>query len=444
MEPRPDPDQPGPGGLHPSTHTGDEMADPETITNADDGRPRPPADPLNPSTPPASPRASAPLLPPSIGGESVLPGSGLTGGVENNLEDARHDHDPATRPEDEIEFGVGPVIGSVQPAEIDVLPDAAPGSRDGSLTGGASGGKMRIGDRIFSGLAMGAGGVIVLLVALIALFLLLQAVPAIKNDKANFLLSRNWNVSPGDLDFGVLQLLWTTVVVSMIAMLLAVPVAIGIALFITHYAPRAIARPVAYIVDLLAAIPSIVYGIWGIGVLAPHLKPVQQALYHLGIGIFSDKHVLTGSIFDGSIVLAVMILPIVTAISRDVFERTPRYNIEAALALGATKWEMIRMAVLPFGRPGVISASMLGLGRALGETIAIALILSAPGNGAPFSWSIFAGGETFASKIANNAAEFDDPKSTGAYIAAGLVLFVLTFIVNAIARAIVNRRKEFA
>ena len=107
---------------------------------------------------------------------------------------------------------------------------------------------------------------------------------------------------------------------------------------------------------------------------------MQRGLYHLGIGIFSNDHVLTGSIFDGSIVLAVMILPIITAISRDVFERTPRYNIEAALALGATRWEMIRLAVLPFGRPGVISASMLGLGRALGETIAISLILSAPGD----------------------------------------------------------------
>ena len=136
-----------------------------------------------------------------------------------------------------------------------------------------------------------------------------------------------------------------------------------------------------------------------------------------------------------------MILPIVTAISRDVFERTPRANIEAALALGATKWEMIRMAVLPYGRPGVVSGSMLGLGRALGETIAVYLILSTVGG--PFNFSIFTGGETFASKIANGASEFNNPASTGAYIAAGLVLFVLTFVVNAAARAIVNRKKDF-
>jgi phosphate transport system permease protein len=135
-----------------------------------------------------------------------------------------------------------------------------------------------------------------------------------------------------------------------------------------------------------------------------------------------------------------MILPIITAISRDVFERTPTANKEAALALGATRWEMIRMAVIPYGRAGVVSGSMLGLGRALGETIAVYLILSKVSH---FSWSLFSGGETFASKIANNAAEFSSARSTGAYIAAGLVLFVLTFVVNAIARSIVNRRKDF-
>ncbi len=201
-------------------------------------------------------------------------------------------------------------------------------------------------------------------------------------------------------------------VVSLIAMLLAVPVAIGIALFITQYAPKQLARPVAYIVDLLAAIPSIVYGIWGIGVLAPKLAGVQTcAVPPQRIPLFANRNVPTGSIFDGSIVLAMMILPIITAIRRDVFERTPRTNIEAAWALGATRWEMIRLAVLPYGRPGVISGSMLGLGRALGETIAISLILSAPATGSPSRVSIFTGGETFASKIANNAAEFNDPKS---------------------------------
>jgi phosphate transport system permease protein len=140
-----------------------------------------------------------------------------------------------------------------------------------------------------------------------------------------------------------------------------------------------------------------------------------------------------------SIVLAIMILPIITAISRDVFEQTPHDHIEAAWALGATRWEMIRTAVLPYGRSGVVSASMLGLGRALGETIAVMIILSTPAPGETFNPSIFAGGETFASKIANAASEFDTPSKTGAYIAAGLVLFVITFVVNAIARTIADR-----
>jgi phosphate transport system permease protein len=380
------------------------------------------------------------LPPPSIAGESIVAAPMKADGADSGPDIMGVDEAP---PGSHIEFGTPPVIGSSQPTAIDTLPDAPPVAGSGSLSGGAGSGKVRIGDRIFSSLAIASGGLIIALVALIAIFLLIQAVPAIADDKANFLLSRHWNISGSVLDFGVLTLLWTTVVVSLIAMLIAVPISIGIALFISFYAPKSMARPVAYIIDLLAAIPSIVYGIWGIAILAPHLTGLQRVLYHLGIGVFSDNKVLTGSIFDGSIVLAVMILPIITAISRDVFERTPRYNIEAAWALGATRWEMIRLAVLPFGRPGVISASMLGLGRALGETIAISLILSAPASGAPFSWSIFSGGETFASKIANNAAEFGDPKSTGAYIAAGLVLFVLTFIVNAAARAIVNRRKDF-
>jgi phosphate transport system permease protein len=343
-----------------------------------------------------------------------------------------------------VEFHAPPVIGSSQPEAISTSGDGAPVFGAGSSIARGSG-KTRIGDRLFLALASGSGMFVVILVILVGVFLVWQAVPAIKNDQANFLLSRQWDVNGDVLQFGVAGLLWTTVVVSVIAMIIAVPIAIGIALFMTQYAPRRLARPIAYIIDLLAAIPSIIYGIWGITVLAPHLEGIQRALYHLGrFPIFKDQGFVTGSIFDGGVVLAIMVLPIVTAISRDVFERTPRENIEAAWALGATRWEMIRLSVLPYGRPGVVSAVMLGLGRALGETIAIALILSAPSSSAPFNFSIFNGGETFASKIANNAAEFGDPKSTGAYIAAGLVLFVLTFIVNAAARSVVNRRKEFS
>jgi phosphate transport system permease protein len=353
----------------------------------------------------------------------------------------------ADGPAEQPRFEQPPVlVGSSQPLAVSVLEDAPPvlGAGMGTVGGG---GKSRLGDKLFRGLAQGASGVVIALVALVAIFLVIKAWPALRADKANFLFSRDWSTDTSVLKFGIVDLLWGTIAVSILAMVLALPISLGIALFITQYAPKRLSTAVAFVVDLLAAIPSIIYGIWGIYVLAPKLNPVQTALYHLGwIPFFKNKNVpaATGTIFVGGIVLAIMILPIMTAISRDVFARTPRHNVEAAWALGATRWEMVRLAVLPFGRPGVISGAMLGLGRALGETVAMYLILAKPATGAPFTPSIFNGGETFASKIANNAAEFEDPKSAGAYIAAGLVLFVLTFIVNATARAIVNRRKEFS
>jgi phosphate transport system permease protein len=338
-----------------------------------------------------------------------------------------------------------PVIGSSQPAALGLV-DLEPVFGAGTPVLGGSTGRSRRGDRVFAGLASGAGLLIVTLIALVAAFLLIRALPAIFGDKSNFLTSRTWDVSGSTLNFGVLPLLWVTVLISLVAMVFAVPVAVGIALFISQYAPRNVARPVAYIIDLLAAIPSIIYGIWGIAVLAPAIQPVADFLSRRAgwLPLFKDYNVRGGTIFTGGVVLAVMILPIITAVCRDVFQRTPQANIEAAWALGATRWEMIRLTVLPYGRPGLISGAMLGLGRALGETIAISLILSKVSDAGAFSFSIFNGGETFASKIANNASEFNSPKQTGAYIVAGLVLFVLTFAVNATARSVVSRRKEFS
>ena len=331
------------------------------------------------------------------------------------------------------------IVGSSQPLAVGTLEDSPPVFGAGSS--GVSGGRGRIGDRIFGVLTAGSGVFVIALVTLVGVFLLIQAIPAIAKDKSNF-FGHDWTINPNDYHFGILGLLEATVFAAAIGMIIAVPIAIGIALFMTQYAPKRLVTPIAYVIDLLAAIPSIVYGIWGFTILSPKLEPVQRFLYHFGaFPIFKDKGFITGTIFDGGVVLAVMILPIVTAISRDVFARTPRHNVEAAWALGATRWEVIRLAVLPYGRPGVVSGAMLGLGRALGETIAISLILSAPAPGAKLNVSIFSGGETFASKIANGAAEFgNDP---GPYIAAGLVLFLLTFAVNAGARAIVNRRREF-
>lgn len=297
----------------------------------------------------------------------------------------------------------------------------------------------RSGDRIFRGASLGASLLIIAIVVFVGVFLIWLAAPSLAADKVNFLTSREWSVDdPNNLRFGIVDLLWTTVLSSVVAMVIAVPISIGVALFITQYAPKRISGPLAFVVDLLAAVPSIVFGLWGMIELAPRMAPVSDFLEDkLGfIPIFAPGVSGGSTVLTASVVLAIMIVPIVTAISRDVFNQTPTDHMEAALALGATRWEKIRLTVLPYGRSGVVSAAMLGLGRALGETIAVMIIISVPADGEPFNPSLLAGGETFASKIANAAAEFDSPEKTGAFIAAGLVLFVVTFAVNAIARLI--------
>jgi phosphate transport system permease protein len=334
-----------------------------------------------------------------------------------------------------------PPVPRVRPAP----PPAAPAAPETAEEGGRRGVKLakisRRGDRVFSGFAGGSGVLIVALVAFVGIFLIVIAAPSLAANTADFFTSREWTVSGDTLAFGIAGLLWTTVLSAALAMVIAVPIAIGVALCITQYVPRRLSNGLAFVVDLLAAVPSIIFGLWGITVLAPLLLPAQSWLSTtLGwFPLFAAGLSSGGTVFVASIVLAIMILPIITAISRDVFDQTPHDHIEAAWALGATRWEMIRTAVLPYGRSGVVSASMLGLGRALGETIAVMIILSTPAPGAAFNPSVFAGGETFASKIANAASEFDTPAKTGAYIAAGLVLFVITFVVNAIARTIADR-----
>jgi phosphate transport system permease protein len=319
---------------------------------------------------------------------------------------------------------------------------AGTGVRRGEITDLRSGG--RLADRLFAGASTASGLLVIALVTAVAVFLLSQALPVLARDDANFLTDRVWDLSdPSSPMFGIPDLLWVTVLSSLMAMALAVPVAIAVALCLTQYASARFAAPLATLVDLLAAVPSVIFGLWGFMVLRPHVQSVEGALSGvLGwIPLFSPSDV-SGTIFLASIVLAIMILPVITALSREVFAKAPLAHREAALALGATRWEMIRTAVLPYGRAGVISASMLGLGRALGETIAVAFILSQVRG--DFSVSLFTGGETFASKIANNAAEFDSPTKTGAFIAAGLVLFALTFAVNAVARVVIERRKAFS
>jgi phosphate transport system permease protein len=293
--------------------------------------------------------------------------------------------------------------------------------------------KRRLGDLVFANTTRAAGMTILVTLAGVAIFLTAEGLPAL-------------GAKPDDLKGHanllayVAPLLFGTLLAAVIALVIAVPLALGVALSVSHYAPRRIAVAIGYLVDLLAAVPSVVYGLWGIGFLGPRLVPVYDWLAaHVGwIPLFAGPASNTGrTILTAAIVLAIMILPIITAISREIFVQTPRLNEEAALALGATRWEMIRLAVLPYARSGIVSASMLGLGRALGETMAVAMVLSASG---VVTFDLIS--STNPSTIAANVAlTFQD--ATGlqrnALVASGLVLFVITFAVNFAARAIVER-----
>ncbi|MGW2093826.1 phosphate ABC transporter permease subunit PstC [Promicromonospora sukumoe] len=299
--------------------------------------------------------------------------------------------------------------------------------------------------RTFRWITTGAGALILATLAAVALFLVARAWPAVTASPAE--LADSVARYPDDTSFlaYVGPLVFGTLLAAVLALLLATPVAMAIALFISHYAPRKLAQLLGYLVDLLAAIPSVVYGLWGIAVLAPAVAPVWGWLNeYLGwFPLFGGDASPTARVLATvAVVLAVMILPIITAVSREVFLQTPTLHEEAALALGATRWEMVRTAVLPFGQSGVISAAMLGLGRALGETMAVLMILS-PGFLYSFNILQAAQQQTIAAYIA-----LDFPEASGlavnALIATGLALFVITLAVNMAARAIVARRKEFS
>ena len=295
----------------------------------------------------------------------------------------------------------------------------------------------RLGDIVFSNLALTAGVSILATLVAVALFLGVQSIPAFTSSEIEAAPEGFWGY--------VAPFVFGTVLASVIALVIATPLAVGIALYISHFANRRFAQLLGYAVDLLAAIPSVVYGLWGILVLAPFLNPSYLWLNeNLGwIPLFAGQVSATGrTMLTVGIVLAIMILPIMSALIREVFLQTPRLHEEAALALGATRWEMIRMAVLPFGRPGIISAAMLGLGRALGETMAVAMVLS-PSTVISFALLTSQNPNTIA---ANIALQF--PEASGDYssllIATGLVLFAITMIVNMGARWVINRRAEFS
>ncbi len=289
------------------------------------------------------------------------------------------------------------------------------------------------GDVVFSGLVKASGIAILVTLGAVATFLIVESLPAL--DPAAQIGS-----APDGFWSYVAPLVFGTLLAAILALAFATPLAIGIGLFISHYAPRRIASTLGYVIDLLAAIPSVVYGLWGIQVLAPAVQPVYQWLNeNLGwLPLFVGPVSGTGrTILTVSFVLAIMILPIMSALAREIFLQTPKLNEEAALALGATRWEMIRLSVLPFARSGLLSSAMLGLGRALGETMAVAMVLS-PAAVITFALITPTNPSTIASTIA-----LDFPEAAGldvnALIAAGLVLFIITMAVNVTARGIITR-----
>ncbi|SDL44854.1 phosphate ABC transporter permease subunit PstC [Nonomuraea jiangxiensis] len=316
-------------------------------------------------------------------------------------------------------------------------------TRDGGPAMSRSASRRTHGEGLFRFLSTAAGVVLLAIMAAIAVFLISEAIPALRANEGNFFGDLVWEPNSSKV-FGIGALAFGTVLSSALALVIATPIAVGVALFISHYAPRRLAAPLGYLIDLLAAVPSVVYGLWGVTFLVPLLRtPSQWLNEHLGwFPLFAGEGIIGGkTMFAGAVVLAIMILPIIAAISREVFLQAPKMNEEAALALGATRWEMIRMAVLPFGRPGVISAAMLGLGRAMGETIAVALIFPATFD---ISFQILTPhANSIAANIANGFGEANDI-GRGALIASGLVLFVITLLVNMGARFVINRRKEYA
>ena len=304
-------------------------------------------------------------------------------------------------------------------------------SDDPPTLGGAS-----IADRLYAAtITVFALCVPVLLVALI-IEVGAAGWPAFKRFGIGFLFSSGWD--PVREQFGVAPAIVGTLVTSVIALVIATPLAIGVAIYVVEFAPRWLRQPISFLVDLLAAIPSVVYGLWGIFVLVPvmrtYVMPFLRDTMHLGATPFFTGPAYGPSILTAGVILSIMALPYISSVSREVLMAVPRTQREAALALGATRWEAIRGAVLPFARTGIIGGIILGLGRALGETMAVTLVI---GNRHELAASLFAPGYSIASLIANEFTEASGDLHLSALMAAGFVLFVITLIVNAIARWLV-------
>jgi phosphate transport system permease protein len=292
-----------------------------------------------------------------------------------------------------------------------------------------------IGDKIFRTILIILAAVILIIVAAMIFMMVWNSVPTLKAFGLNFLIRSEW--FPAQNEFGALPFIYGTIVSSVLALVISVPISLGIAIFLVEQAPKKIATPIAFMVELLAAIPSVVYGLWGIFVLAPFVRDY--------LGVFLEKYFgwlplfqgrLTGiGMLTGGIILALMITPIVTAVVRDVLLAVPTTQREAALALGATKWETTQI-VLGNAVSGIAGAVVLGLGRALGETMAVTMVI---GNSPQISASLFEPAYTIASVLAANFADATEEFYLSALIEMGLVLFLVTFIVNALAKLLVMR-----
>jgi phosphate transport system permease protein len=303
-------------------------------------------------------------------------------------------------------------------------------------------------DRVFRGILRSAGIVVLLITVLILVFLILRSFSAFQRAGLGFFTAQSFFPETSN-QFGIAALLPDSALIAAIALLVAVPIGVATAIYISEYAPHVLRRPLIAVIDLMAAIPSIVYALWGLFFLMPRILGTDQWLaHHLGFIPFfrftkSDTiGSYVGAMFIAGLVVSLMVIPIVTSLSRQVFSQAPQGEREAAYALGSTRWGMIRTVVLPFGRGGIIGAGMLGLGRALGETIAVTFILT------PLTWTfsthvLEGGGNSITAEIANYYTQYDN-KGVAALLACGLVLFVATLIVNSLASIVVSRSRSGA
>ena len=305
--------------------------------------------------------------------------------------------------------------------------------------------RFALSDAVFHAVTRACAVLVLLILGGVAVSLVVGAWPALSAFGFSFLATESWN--PVTEKFGALAPIYGTIVTSLIAMLIAVPIGIGIAVFLTELCPRPLRRPIGIAVELLAGIPSIIYGIWGLFVFAPFLQSTVQPfvidLFH-GVpglsGLFAGPPYGIG-LLTSALILAIMVLPFITSITRDVFDTVPAVLKESAYGIGCTTWEVTRRVVIPYTRVGIMGGVMLGLGRALGETMAVTFVI---GNAHRISASLFAPGTTISATIANEFTEADGELYTASLIALGLILFVITFLILAAARTMLLRLERRA